>query len=86
MTPNLVTVFTAAGQMQASLIKSFLEAHGIPTLVVQESAGVVYGLTVGLMGNAEILVAEEHAQEARELLEAMERGELTTDNENDAES
>ncbi len=75
MTPNLVTVFTAAGQMQASLIKSFLEAHGIPALVVQESAGVTFGLTVGLMGNADILVAEEHAEEARELLEAMERGE-----------
>ena len=75
MSPNLVTVHTAAGQIQASIIKSFLEAHGIPTLVVQESAGVVYGLTVGLMGNAEILVAEEHAVEARELLEAMERGE-----------
>ena len=75
MTPNLVTVHTAAGQIQASIIKSFLEAQGIPTLVVQESAGVVYGLTVGLMGNAEILVAEEHAVEARELLEAMERGE-----------
>ena len=75
MSLNLVTIYTAAGQMPASLIKSFLEAHGIPTLVVQESAGVVYGLTVGLMGNAEILVAEEHAVEARELLEAMERGE-----------
>ena len=86
MTPHLVTVHTAAGQIQATIIKSFLEAQGIPTLVVQESAGVVYGLTVGLMGNADILVAEEHAGEARELLEAMERGELTTDNENDAES
>lgn len=79
MSPNLVTIYTAAGQMQASLIKSFLEAHGILTLVVQESAGVTFGLTVGLMGNAKILVAEEHAGEARELLEAMQSGEWEED-------
>ena len=72
---NLVVVYTAAGQAEANLIKSMLEAAGIPAMSAQEGAGAAFGLTVGLMGEAQILVREEDAAEARELLAAMERGE-----------
>jgi hypothetical protein len=79
MNNNLVVVYTAAGQTEASLIKSLLEAAGIPAMSSQEGAGAAFGLTVGLMGEARILVREEDAAEARELLAAMERGELEED-------
>lgn len=76
MSSELVVVYTAAGQAEANLIKSLLEAEGIPAGIVQEGAGAAFGFTVGLMGQADILVAEENAAQARDILEAMERGEL----------
>ena len=82
MTHQLVVVYTAAGQMQANLIKGMLEASGIPAELSQEGAGAVYGFTVGTMGMVDILVAEEHAAEAEALLAAMQRGELDEGEEN----
>lgn len=74
MSEEPVVVYVAAGQAEAALIKSLLEAEGIPVMVSQEGAGTVFGFTVGLMGRAEILVPATRAKEARGLLEAMERG------------
>lgn len=77
MLHSLVTVYTVSGQVEANIIKSMLEAAGIPVMVVQEGAGRAYGFTVGLMGKADILVPEQHAEAAQKLLAEMERGELT---------
>jgi len=76
MTQPLVVVYTAAGQMEANIVKGMLEAAGIPVKLSQESAGTVYGLTVGTMGLVEILVPEQRADEAKALIEAMRRGDL----------
>jgi len=76
MTQPLVVVYTAAGQMEANIVKGMLEAAGIPVELSQESAGTVYGLTVGTMGLVEILVPEQRADEAKALIEAMRRGDL----------
>ncbi len=45
-----VTVYVAQGQIEASVIKSRLEAEGIPVLLQYESLGVVYGLTMDGLG------------------------------------
>ena len=76
MTQPLVVVYTAAGRMEANIVKGMLEAAGIPVELSQESAGTVYGLTVGTMGLVEILVPEKRADEAKALIEAMRRGDL----------
>jgi hypothetical protein len=74
MAEQLAVVYTAAGQAEANLIKSMLEAANIPVMVSQEGAGATFGFTLGLMGEAEILVPEKYADEARGLLEAWQRG------------
>jgi len=66
---RLVVVHTAIGQMQAALIQSQLEANHIPVLLSQESAGATFGFTMGAMSLVEILVAEEHVQAAKAILE-----------------
>ncbi len=76
MTQPLVVVYTAAGRMEANIVKGMLEAAGIPVELSQESAGTVYGLTVGPLGWVDVLVTEQHAQEAQALIEAMGQGEL----------
>lgn len=65
---RIVVIATAVGPMEAALIKSQLEANNIPVMLSQESAGVAYGFTIGLMGLVDVLVAEEQVEEARAIL------------------
>jgi hypothetical protein len=76
---KLIVVHTTAGPMQAEIIRGLLEAAGIPARLSQESAGSVYGFTVGAMGLVDILVPEEFAAQAQEVLDAYEHGELAED-------
>jgi hypothetical protein len=76
MDPKRVVVYTANGTLQAETIRLFLESEGVPATVSQESAGVTFGLTVGRLGEARVLVAAEDEQRAIELLDAMEEGEF----------
>ena len=66
---RLVTIARGIDPVQATLIKSQLEAHNILVLLSHESAGTAYGLTVGTLGLADILVAEAQAQEAKAILD-----------------
>jgi len=57
------------GRMEADLLKSFLEAEGIPVEIFQESVGVNnYPTTFGNLGNAQLFVPKDRAVEAHELL------------------
>jgi len=55
MPDDLIVVYTATGQIEASLIKGLLESSGIPVMSVQEGAGAAYGFTVGLLGEVKLL-------------------------------
>ena len=68
------TVYVANGQLNAEMIKLFLGSLGIQSRILQESAGVVYGFTLGPMGAAEIRVTSDDSEQAREILKAMEAG------------
>lgn len=87
---ELVNVYEAAGQLEAEMIKSFLAAQGINAIINQESVGRTYGLSAGVLGMVEILVPDSQAEDARNLLTAMENGEFEdteySDKENDSES
>jgi len=69
-------VFIAHGQLEADMYRLSLEAAGIPVLTRQESAGAVYGLTVGPLGIVEVLVPGDNLLEASRLLASIEAGEL----------
>ena len=79
MSARLVVVYTAAGPGQADIIKSALVAAGISAETSREGAGAAYGLVVGPLGMVDILVPEEDAVQAEELLAAMRRGDLSDD-------
>ncbi len=68
MSDPLVVVCTVEGRLEAERIRSWLEAQGIPAMVSQEGAGQVYGLTLGLLGQADVLVPAARAAEAKALL------------------
>jgi hypothetical protein len=62
-------VAVANGLAQAAIIQGRLEAEGIPARIHQEPAGVAIGLTVGVLGQAQVLVPEPLAEEAVRILE-----------------
>ena len=66
---ELVSVGTADGQVEAEIIKGLLTANGVEVWISQESAGLALGLTVGAMGEVEIMVRAEQAEQARSLLD-----------------
>lgn len=65
---TLVTIYVAAGQLEAHIVKARLEAEGIPVLLSYESAGLVYGLTVDGLGEVRVMVLSSLAEEAKEIL------------------
>jgi hypothetical protein len=76
---ELIKVYSAAGQLEAEMIKSFLEAQGLNVVLNQESIGRTYGLSVGALGMVTVLVPEQQCDDALLLLRAMEEGEFVDD-------
>jgi len=77
MESNYVEIYQANGLLEAETIRIFLESNGIKVFVSQESAGITLGLTVGPLGIARIYVPEENLEQAKRLISAMERGDLS---------
>jgi len=63
---KLERVHTAHGQLQAHVIKGKLESEGIPVLLQYESQ--VFAVTVDGLGEVRILVPEQLANKAREII------------------
>ena len=76
MDDGMVAVHAAHGGAEEEQVRSFLEAHGISTWVRGEALRKTHGLTLDGLGMVQILVREENADAARELLAAVERGDL----------
>jgi hypothetical protein len=59
------------GHLEADVIKSFLEAEGVPVELFQESVGRhIYPTTIDGLGRVQLFVPKEKAEEARRLLDA----------------
>lgn len=76
MEPEYVLAYTTSGHILAESIVALLKSFGIDAFTNQESAGIAYGLTVGPLGEAKIYVPENQFDDARRLLDQMDRGEL----------
>jgi vacuolar-type H+-ATPase subunit B/Vma2 len=71
---KLVSVFSAAGLLEADMLKAFLEAQGLQVILSQESVGRTLGLSAGHLGKVEVLVPEEQAESAKQLIDEIEQG------------
>ncbi len=67
-TRNLVEVYATQGHLRAHVVKSKLEAAGIPALLSYDSASLIFGLTVDGIGKVRVMVPAQHAAEARSIL------------------
>ncbi|HNW14750.1 MAG TPA: DUF2007 domain-containing protein [Anaerolineaceae bacterium] len=75
-TPRNEVVFVANGMLEAESVKILLESFGITAYTNQESAGTVYGLTVGPLGEVEVIVPPEQVDDARKIIAEMKAGNL----------
>lgn len=57
------------GEMQAELLRGLLEAQGIQVILNQEGAGRAIGLSVGPLGEVEILVPADQLGLAKQIFE-----------------
>jgi hypothetical protein len=78
---RFVSLETVEGKLQAEIVRGMLEAQGIETILLQESAASVYGFGVGPMAEVEILVPREQLDEARKIIQAYDMGDLEQDDE-----
>lgn len=67
--PGLTLVYTSQGMLPAQVIKTKLEAAGIPVLLEYESAGQAIGITLDGLGEVHVLVPSDFAEDARRVLE-----------------
>jgi hypothetical protein len=78
-----VSLTKVQGDLQAELLRGLLEAQEIPVLLSREGAGRAYGINVGLLGEVEILVPDEFAQEAKIILTMYKDGSLENQSEDE---
>ena len=81
---NLISIYKAAGQLEAEMLKAFLEAQEIPVTLNQESIGRTYGLSAGRLGEVHILVPDAREDEARQILDDLLAGKFELGDEPDS--
>ena len=65
----MIEVYRAVGESEAQLIRGLLESYGIPSLLKSNAAPSVHMFVVDGMGDVRVMVWEEAAEKARELIE-----------------
>lgn len=71
-----VLLVKVQGLLQAELLRGLLEAQGIMVWVNPQGASHAYAVSVGTLGLVELLVPQSAIDQARQVLEAYERGEF----------
>ncbi len=69
-----IKITTVSGELNADIIKGMLEANDIPVQLIQESAGRVYGIVFGRLGNVQIFIPKEKYEIAKSLLDDYSAG------------
>ncbi|MDY6846598.1 MAG: DUF2007 domain-containing protein [Chloroflexota bacterium] len=77
---NLIPVYSTTGQLEAEMVKAFLESQGLKVVLSQESIGRTLGLSAGHLGQVKVLVPESQVTQAANLLDAMGRGDFEENN------
>lgn len=63
-----VRIAVVDGPLASGMARAALEEADVPVLIKQDSAGAIYGLTVGALAAAEIWVPAALAERARTIL------------------
>src|SRR4051812_34820088 len=67
--PDLVVIFRTQSDVEASIVRGLLEAHGIPSVVASDVPHNVFPLAVSDLGEVRLSVRAEDAEEARHVID-----------------
>jgi ribonuclease-3 len=68
--PDLTVIFRTHSDVEASIVRGLLEAHGVPSVVASDVPHNVFPLAVDGLGEVRLSVRTEDAGEARRIIEA----------------
>jgi len=68
--PGLVIIFRAHSDIEASVVRGLLEAHGIPSVMASDVPHSVFPLTISTLAEVRISVNGDDADEARRIIES----------------
>jgi ribonuclease III len=68
--PDLVVIFRAQSDIEASVVRGLLETHDIPSVSSSDVQHSVFPLTVSALGEVRISVNEADAADARRIIES----------------
>ena len=67
--PDLIVIFRTQSDVEASIVRGLLEAHGIPSVVASDVPHNVFPLNVAELGEVRVSVRSEDAEEARHVID-----------------
>ncbi len=67
---DLVTIFRTRSEVEASIVRGLLEAHGMPSVVTSHLPQSLFPMAVNTLGETGIAVHERDADEARRIIES----------------
>ena len=68
----LVPVWHTHGEMDAQLIRSLLDSHGVESMIKGESLRLTHGFTLDGLAETKILVREDDAERARDVIASLD--------------
>jgi len=74
--PKWVVATKVAGELQAELMRGLLEAQGVRVYLAMEGAARAIGITVGSLGEVDLMVPETELEEALDIINSYHRGEF----------
>lgn len=70
-------VFRTSSALEAAIVRGLLDAHGIDTMITSDGPQALFPTPAGSLGEVRVAVADDDADDARELIDAY-RAERTT--------
>jgi hypothetical protein len=78
-------ITTVSGELQANILRNLLEVQGIKVFLSQEGAGRAVGLTMGPMGEVQVLVPENQSEAARQIVDDYYAGKFESSEDEDSD-
>ena len=67
---DLIVIFRTQSDVEASIVRGLLEAHGLPAVVLSDVPHAIFPLAINGLGEVRISVRADDADEARRIIES----------------
>jgi hypothetical protein len=76
---DFTSVYAASGKLDGEMMKNLLESFEIECVLLGESIGSTYGLTVTPVGKVDVMVRTADVEKAKQIIQEYQNGQLEED-------